>query len=258
MCLIALDWLPAAGRLRVLANRDEYYARPTAPAGWWPEYPHIWAGRDLLAGGTWLGITQNGRFAALTNVRQGAPQTGRRSRGELVTGFLAGRQSPGDYLQQVLAEGEAYAGFNLLVGDLPAGELHYGGNRSEAGPHPLSAGLHGLSNAGLNTPWPKTERLKCGLARLDGPDDGAALALLSDSTVAPDHLLPDTGVPLALERRLSSVFITGDEYGTRAQTVLHVDNDRVRVREQGRGPHGRLLYHRQAAWRLATARVING
>ncbi|OYD25314.1 hypothetical protein B6S09_06455 [Oceanimonas baumannii] len=250
MCLIALDWQPASGRLLVLANRDEFYARPTAAAGWWPVQPGLWAGRDLQAGGTWLGITLLGRFAALTNVRQGAPQTGRRSRGELVTGFLTGKQSPAGYLQQVLARGEDYAGFNLLVGDLLSSELYYGGNRPGGEPRVLSAGVHGLSNAVLNTPWPKTEQLKHGLARFAALDDGTALALLSDTSPVPDHALPRTGVSLALERRLSPVFISGDDYGTRAQTVLRIEQGQVRVLEQSRGRQGRLLGIRQAGWRL--------
>ena len=250
MCLIAFDWQPADGRLLLLANRDEFHARPTDPAGWWPEYPGLWAGRDRQAGGTWLGITQAGRFAALTNFREGAPQAGKRSRGELVTGFLTGESSPHDYLQQVLARGEEYAGFNLLAGDLLTGELHYGGNRPGAEPRALPAGLYGLSNGLLNTPWPKTVRLKRGLATLAAGDEGAALALLSDATRAPDGALPDTGIPFELERRLSSIFITGDDYGTRAQTVLSVEQGRVHILEQGRGPQGRLLETSQAEWRL--------
>ncbi|MCC4265623.1 NRDE family protein [Oceanimonas baumannii] len=250
LCLIALDWQPAGGRLRVLANRDEFYARPTAAAGWWAAQPGLWAGRDLQAGGTWLGITLRGRFAALTNFREGASQAGKRSRGELVTGFLTGEQSPAGYLQQVLARGKDYAGFNLLVGDLHTDELHYGGNRPGGEPRLLQAGLYGLSNGLLNTPWPKTARLKRGLTTLPSDNDGAALALLSDATMAPDSALPETGVPLELERRLSSVFITGDDYGTRAQTVLVVENGHVRILEQGRGPQGSLLGIQQAEWQL--------
>ncbi|NHI01497.1 NRDE family protein [Oceanimonas sp. MB9] len=252
MCLIAFDWQPASPRLLLLANRDEFYARPTAPAGWWPEQPALWAGRDLQAGGTWLGLTAAGRFAALTNYREGEPRAGRRSRGELVSGFLTGEQAPAGYLRRVLAQGEEYAGFNLLVGDLRAGELHYGGNRPGGEPRALQAGRYGLSNGLLNTPWPKTERLKCGLSGLSAGDEEGALALLSDTTTAPDAALPMTGVPLELERRLSSVFIGGEDYGTRAQTVLSLENGQVRILEQGRGPHGRLLETRRAEWRLAS------
>ncbi|MDP5291474.1 NRDE family protein [Oceanimonas sp. CHS3-5] len=254
---MAIDWQPASGHLRVLANRDEFHARPTAPAGWWPDSPGLWAGRDLQAGGTWLGVTRGGRFAALTNFREGAPQSGKRSRGELVSGFLAGEHSPAGYLQRVLAEGEGYAGFNLLVGDLLSRELHYGGNRPGGEPRPLQAGIYGLSNGLLNTPWPKTVRLKRGLAALPHDDDSAALALLSDATMAPDAALPETGVPLELERRLSSVFITGDNYGTRAQTVLVAENGQVRILEQGRGAGGSLLHRRQADWRLDMQRTAN-
>jgi uncharacterized protein with NRDE domain len=99
LCLIAFSWQPEQGRLHLLANRDEFYARPTAPAHWWPDHPDIWAGRDLQAGGTWLGMSRTGRFAALTNVREGGARSGGRSRGELVADFLAGEQDPGAYLR---------------------------------------------------------------------------------------------------------------------------------------------------------------
>lgn len=250
MCLIAFNWQPAEGRLLLLANRDEFYARPTEPARWWPDQPYLWAGRDLQAGGTWLGITRAGRFAALTNVREGAPRAGKRSRGELVTGFLTGQQGPAEYMQQMLQHGHDYAGFNLLAGDVLKGELYYGGNRTGAPAYALDPGIYGLSNGLLNTPWPKTLRLKRGLAALEHNDEKAALALLSDATQAADGRLPDTGIPFELERRLSSIFITGDDYGTRAQTVLQVERSRVTITEQGRGPQGSMLETSRAGWRL--------
>lgn len=250
MCLIAFSWQPEQLRLHLLANRDEFYARPTAAADWWPDAPDIWAGRDLQAGGTWLGMNRAGRFAALTNVREGTPGSGLRSRGELVADFLAGEQAPASYLWRVLANGDHYAGFNLLVGDLARGELHYGGNRPGADARRLTAGLYGLSNAMLDTPWPKVERLKQGLARLGPVHEGTAFGLLDDDTRAALEQLPNTGVGPEWESLLSSIFIQSPDYGTRAQTVLCVKQGRVAITEQGRGPEGALLERRQASWML--------
>ncbi|GAA3722291.1 NRDE family protein [Oceanisphaera sediminis] len=250
MCLIAFSWQPEQCRLHLLANRDEFYARPTAPADWWPDAPDIWAGRDLQAGGTWLGMSRAGRFAALTNVREGTPGAGLRSRGELVADFLTGEQAPAAYLGQVLANGEDYAGFNLLVGDLTRGELHYGGNRTGVEACRLTAGLYGLSNAMLDTPWPKVERLKQGLATLGPVHEGTAFGLLDDDTRAALEQLPNTGVGPEWESLLSSIFIQSPDYGTRAQTVLCVEQGRVAITEQGRGPKGVLLERRQASWML--------
>ena len=250
MCLIAFSWQPEQLRLHLLANRDEFYARPTAPADWWPDAPDIWAGRDLQAGGTWLGMSRAGRFAALTNVREGTPGSGLRSRGELVADFLAGEQAPASYLGRVLENGDHYAGFNLLVGDLARGELHYGGNRPGADARRLTAGLYGLSNAMLDTPWPKVERLKQGLATLGPVHEGTAFGLLDDDTRAALEQLPNTGVGPEWESLLSSIFIQSPDYGTRAQTVLCVEQGRVAITEQGRGPKGVLLERRQASWML--------
>lgn len=250
MCLIAFSWEPEQRGLHLLANRDEFYARPTTPAHWWPDYPHIWAGRDLQAGGTWLGLTRKGRFAALTNVREGSPGAGLRSRGELVADFLADELAPAVYLRHVLVNGDDYAGFNLLVGDLARGELHYGGNRSGADARRLEAGLYGLSNAMLDTPWPKVERLKQGLAELGPVHAGTAFGLLDDDTRAALEQLPSTGVGPEWESLLSSIFIQSPDYGTRAQTVLCVEQGTVAITEQGRGPEGVLLERNSESWQL--------
>ncbi|GGB47033.1 hypothetical protein GCM10011502_20460 [Oceanisphaera marina] len=250
MCLIAFSWEPEQRRLHLLANRDEFYARPTAAADWWSDAAYIWAGRDLQAGGTWLGLSRAGRFAALTNVREGSPGAGLRSRGELVADFLAGEQAPAAYLRYVLANGDDYAGFNLLVGDLARGELHYGGNRPGADARQLTAGLYGLSNAMLDTPWPKVERLKQGLATLGPVHEGSAFGLLDDDTRAALEQLPNTGVGPEWESLLSSIFIQSPDYGTRAQTVLCVEQGRVAITEQGRGEKGILLERNSECWQL--------
>ena len=158
MCLIVFAWRPDhAQPLIVAANRDEFYARPSLPLAQWPEAPHVHAGRDLEAGGSWLGIGANGRFAALTNIRDPHQPPARKSRGELVAGFLTGVQSLEDYLADVVDRSPDYAGFNLLLGNHH--ELwHFNARMSE--PVMLESGVYGLSNAGLDTPWPKLLKAK--------------------------------------------------------------------------------------------------
>ncbi len=218
--------------LLLLANRDEFYARPTAAAEWWASPSGIWAGRDLQAGGTWLGVTSSGRFAALTNFRNGVPQrTNAASRGELVTGFLTQEVTPADYITHITQVADRYNGFNLIVGDIYGAvdgmpSVWYCGNQPGAEARELPSGVYGLSNALLDSPWPKLLRLKDRLAGLDnGRDDlvDACMAFLSDPTPADDDQLPATGVPKEWERILSSVFIVGPAYGTRAQTMVRAD-----------------------------------
>jgi uncharacterized protein with NRDE domain len=226
MCLILLAW-QAHPRIPLLiaANRDEFYTRPSAPAGFWEEAPGILAGRDLAAGGTWLGITRSGRFAAVTNFRDPASlRSGAPSRGRLVGDYLRGRRRAESYLRSLAAAAGSYNGFNLLVGDRAG--LHYFSNRWD-GPCRVAPGIHGLSNALLDTPWPKVERGRAALADLlqgrGAPDPEALFALLADRTQAPDEALPKTGVGLARERALSPLFIETAGYGTRSSTVLTVD-----------------------------------
>lgn len=223
MCLIlfAHDIHPDY-RLILAANRDEFYARPAAAAAFWDEAPDLLAGRDLAGGGTWLGVTRCGRWAAVANVRDPSDQRqGTPSRGRLVADFLRGGQAPLAFLAEAAARGDAYRGFNLLTGD--ADTLGYGSNRpGEA--RSLPPGLYGLSNAVLDTPWPKVVRGKAALSGLltrPGPPDPQDLfALLADTTRPPDALLPDTGVGLERERLLSPAFIASPSYGTRASTVV--------------------------------------
>lgn len=229
MCLVLFAWhtrpdLP----LVVAANRDEFYARPTEPLRRWDD--GFVAGRDLLAGGTWMGISDALRFAAVTNVRDGAPATGARSRGDLPVDFLRGRLSPADHAGQVAATGAEYGSFNLLVGD-PA-ELWWVTNRPHGRRLRVEPGVHGLSNAELDTPWPKVtggkQAFAAALAADDGSpesDPGAYFDVLADSDPAPWDALPDTGIGPELERALSSRFIRHGEYGTRASTVLRVRAD---------------------------------
>jgi uncharacterized protein with NRDE domain len=241
MCLIAFAWRPGhALPLVVAANRDEFYARPTLELAPWQDAPQIIAGRDLEAGGGWLGITEDGRFAALTNIRAAHQPQGGRSRGELVAGFLRGNDSPAEYLQQVVEHLDDYAGFNLLVGNRD--ELHLL-NAREGRPRRLEAGIYGLSNAELNTPWPKLERARAGLVKLlPQVSVPALLALLEDDWQPPAELLPDTGIDPRWERMLGSIFIRSEDYGTRASTVLLVAADgSFEITERRFGRNGRRL-----------------
>lgn len=238
MCLIVFAWRPGhALPLIVAANRDEFYARPSLPLAQWAESPQVYAGRDLEAGGTWLGIGADGRFAALTNIRDPHQPPARKSRGELVSRFLAGSQPIDDYLADVNGRSIEYAGFNLLLGTRDA-LWHYNANQSA--PTQLQAGVYGLSNAGLNTPWPKLLKARAALTEvLDDPRPQALLALLNDPQTAAFADLPNTGVGLATESLLSSVFIASPSYGTRASTALivHADGSRLMV-ERSFGPLG--------------------
>ena len=241
MCLIVFAWRPGHPQPLVLAaNRDEFYARPSLPLAAWEDAEGVHAGRDLEAGGTWLGVGPGGRFAALTNIRDLRQPLGNRSRGELPAAFLRGRVSPAHYLQQVAAEAQHYSGFNLLAGD--AQQLYYLHSR-EGLVRALPAGVYGLSNASLDSPWPKLLRARAALQDcLAEPQAEALLALLGDPLPAADEQLPDTGVGLATERLLSSVFIASPNYGTRASTALIVQADgRREVVERSFGPSGAAL-----------------
>ena len=238
MCLIVFAWRPGhALPLIVAANRDEFYARPTQALTAWEDAPGVHAGRDLEAGGTWLGVGPQGRFAALTNIRDPGQPLGPRSRGELVAGYLQGELGVEAYLDQVASRSKQYSGFNLLVGDeRQLGYLH----AREAAPRLLEPGVYGLSNAGLDTPWPKLVKARRGLERLlDSAEPQQLLALLADAEPASDGELPETGVGLATEKLLSSVFIASQNYGTRASTVLIVDDQgNRRLIEHSFGPFG--------------------
>lgn len=227
MCLIVFAWkmLPQSPLL-LAANRDEFFMRPTQPAAWWDDHPHVFAGRDLQAGGTWLGVDRIGRVAALTNVRNGRlPQAERRSRGELVANFLAADVPARDYVDQVREQANDYNGFNLIVGD--ADGLYWVSNDDPVSFRALEPGIYGLSNGSLDTPWPKVVRAKAQFASLlcqAAPDD-AYFDMLSDTTPAADSRLPDTGVSLEWERLLSPICIESEHYGTRASSLVRVHGD---------------------------------
>lgn len=241
MCLIALAWRVRADLpLVVAANRDEWRERPAQPAHWWPEHPGLLAGRDLQAGGTWMGITRAGRFAAVTNFRDPSEKRSTaRSRGELVTGFLLAREAPQAFLSSLHARAREYNGFNLIVGD--GGSLWYYGSR-EGEARAIPPGVHALSNHLLDEPWPKVARARQAMeeALRRGVDPAPTLfEMLSDPDGAPDAALPETGVGIAWERRLASPLITGADYGTRASTVLTVSGaGDVRLEERSRDAAG--------------------
>jgi uncharacterized protein with NRDE domain len=239
MCLVALA-IDESHRfpLVVAANRDEFFSRPAARLGWWsaaPGMPDILGGRDLESGGTWLGLTAAGRLALVTNVRQPdrvEPQAP--SRGEIVPLWLRGDLGTDRFWTRVALSG--YNGFNLIAADFRNGECFWASNQR---PHPmrLERGVYGLSNAVIDTPWPKVVVLKTKLrAALPTAESAAALAstlfeALSDRSLAPDERLPSTGVPLDVERELSAAFIrTPDQsYGTRCSTIIITERARRRL-----------------------------
>lgn len=210
--------------LVLAANRDEFFERPTAPADFWESDPDLLAGRDLRGGGTWLGVTRQGRIAFITNYRE---QPGHNpdapSRGNLVTDYLRGNERPREYLGRIARSAEQYNGFNLLTGDLTG--LFYYSNR-DGHVRSLSPGIYGLSNHLLNTPWPKVERgIRILEERLEGRvlDPEKLLDALKDTVIAADGQLPDTGFGLEWERVLSPMFIHTPTYGTRSSTVVLID-----------------------------------
>jgi uncharacterized protein with NRDE domain len=246
MCLILFAFQASTDYpLVVAANRDEAYTRPTAPAAFWPDHPQVYGGRDLEMGGAWMGLTMQGRFAAVTNFRDGPPKgTAPRSRGELVGGYLTGDVAAQSYLQGVATRQSEYAGFGVLAGDHKV--LWFLSNYG-TGVQAVAPGVHGLSNHLLDTPWPKVSTGKQALAALL-QSSGASLlencfALLADRGVAADDALPDTGVGLQREKALGAKFIAVDDrYGTRASTVILVSRDgNVTYAERSFGPHGKFL-----------------
>jgi len=226
MCLILVAWrahprYPCV----VAANRDEFFGRPTAEADWWPEQGDILAGRDLQAGGTWLGVSRTGRFAALTNFRDPARiNPDAPSRGALVTGFLRSAAPTAEAMGELAERGAHCNPFNVLCSD--GRDLGvYESTTGEA--RLLEPGVYALSNHLLDTPWPKVRQAKSRLAEAleELPQSAALLDLLRDTEPAVDDDLPRTGVSLELERMLSSAFVIGNDYGTRCSTIVTTDND---------------------------------
>ncbi len=230
MCLILLAWRAHPDYpLVVAANRDEYYQRPTTPARFWEQAPEILAGRDLSAGGTWMGVTRHGRFAALTNFREPlqrpADAPNLPSRGKLVSDFLAGGMKPEEYLAALLPAAQAYNGFNLICGTTGQGLWHFSNRGAPA--RALEPGIYGLSNHLLDTPWPKVAQGKSDLARALKalPADGPLFDLLKDERIHKDDKLPRTGVSLDWERTLSAAFVRAPNYGTRSSSVVLQDRE---------------------------------
>ncbi len=245
MCLIVWNWQPSSATpLVLLSNRDEFHARAAQPLHWWDANPaapqtQVLAGRDLQAGGTWLGVNRQRRLAAITNFRSGsALRDDARSRGELVTQFLYSRLSVTAFLQNLQSQCGAYNPFNLLVYD---GATLMGLESRHARIVPLQPGWGGVSNADFNTPWPKLRRLRAQAQDLPAVQNTVAwhdqaLPLLRDRLQAGAHELPQTGIAPELEQALSSIFIELPQYGTRASTVVTVA-DSVRMTEQVHTPN---------------------
>lgn len=248
MCLIAFAWRSHARYpLVLIANRDELHARPAAPADFDPEDSRIYGGRDLVEGGSWLQASTRGRLAAVTNVRaELQPPKRLRSRGWLVRDFVRGDGGASDYAATTEATAGEYGAFNLLLWDGDA--LTFATNHPDPACETLSPGLHAMSNGALDAPWPKsghaTRALAAWLASANGGSDSIDSAALSplfealaDTTVAPDSMLPETGVGLELERVLSPPFVKGERYGTRCSSVVLVGREHVLFAERRFGPN---------------------
>jgi len=228
MCLLVLAWrVHPRYRLVVAANRDEYHDRLAAPLSRWPSPPDILAGRDLRAGGTWLGLDRHRRFGVVTNFRELVrPPAEAPTRGGLIPQFLGGAAAPGEYLAALERKAAEYGGFNLLLAD--ADSLWYASNRSAPFARALAPGVHGLSNERLDTPWPKLRRVRRGFEewlRGGGTAEGGDLFdLLADRTRATDEeVLPSTGLSQEWERALSSPFVLNEKYGTRCSTLVAIE-----------------------------------
>jgi uncharacterized protein with NRDE domain len=239
MCTILFSWKTTADyKLVLAANRDEFHERGTLAAQWWDDHPDILAGRDLKAGGTWMGINKNGRFAAITNYRKFPLETYETSRGDLVKDYLTSREHPSRFMNFLHEKGQLYDGFNLIFGNVD--ELFYFSNRGPS--MPLEASIYGLSNHLLDTPWPKVSKGKDLFSqKLNGDkfDREDLFSILVNKEVADDQYLPDTGVGIEKERLLSSIFIESPQYGTRLSTFLSIDNNgKVDFHERSYVPKG--------------------
>lgn len=240
MCLVVVAWQQHSEYPLVVAgNRDEFHARPTQEAHWWPDQPDVVGGRDLQAGGTWLAMHRNGRFATVTNFRDAEIVAAKfRSRGHLVTGFLQSTETSAAYLSAI--DGDAYSGFNLLVSD---GEtLAYLSNRGD-GVRTLQPGIYGISNALLDTPWHKVVRSKRALEKLindNRVNESELFRLLDDRSKAPADSIESDRLSFATAHAISAPFIVLEDYGTRSSSVAMQDNDGVwRFRERRFDPTGR-------------------
>ncbi|WP_371192928.1 NRDE family protein [Glaciecola sp. SC05] len=241
--------------LIVAANRDEFHARPTQPSGFWQQHPKVLAGKDMQAGGSWMGVSKQGKLAALTNIRApGQERSDAVSRGELVMDFLAKDYSDDDYLKRLSSKASEYNGYNLLFGQLDDLQVY---NNFEDSVYPLTNGVYGLSNANLNSPWPKLDLGRSELAKYCQQTSDLNIEhlfdLLGNNTKPEDEVLPQTGVPIEWERRLSSIFIESPDYGTRSSTVLLLDSYRqVFWQERSFDAHAKLIDQQTYLFKLDT------
>lgn len=236
MCLLLIAINPQPEQaLLLLGNRDEFHQRASTPAQKWPNDARVVGGRDLVADGSWLALRDDGRFAAVTNLRTGVPATAPKSRGWLVRDFLRGDESPQVFLDALRASAGDYGPFNLVVGNRDG---VFALSSADIEVRALKHGVHVISNGAIGVHWPKTERLQRRFQEMVQPDAGTVdesrlLDLLVDETLPPDIALPDTGVGLELERRLAPIFIRGEKYGTRASTlVTHGADGLLTLRER--------------------------
>ena len=247
MCLLVIAWqVHPRYRLVVAANRDEFHERPTEPMALWPPPDDLIAGRDLRAGGTWLGVDRRRRFGIVTNFRElQRPAPGAPSRGNLIPGYLRNPAPVTEYIHNLEAVAEQYSGFNLLLTDHDS--LWYVSNRAPRFAQSLPPGIYGLSNELLDTPWPKLQRVRQRFDALinqaDTLPEEALFAILADPTQAGvDDSLPDTGLSREWEQLLSSPFISNGEYGTRCSTLVRIDETgALTLNERRFGPQGILL-----------------
>jgi uncharacterized protein with NRDE domain len=249
MCLIALAWRAHPRYpLALIANRDEFHDRPSAAAGYDPEAPEVYGGRDLVRGGGWLQVSTRRRLATVTNVRVGPrPAEALRSRGWLVRDFVRGDREAGEFAAALPDTAGEHGRFNLLLWD--GNDLVFATNHPRPSHFAVSPGLHAMSNGAFDAPWPKsghaTRALEAWLAsaatdtkRVDQEALVPLFVALADTTAAPDDLLPDTGVGLPLERALSPPFVPGERYGTRCSSVVLVGGDGIVFAERRFGPNG--------------------
>ncbi len=238
MCIAVFQWNPDAETpLLLAANRDEHFERPTRSMHWWPR-GNVLAGIDLKANGAWLGVTRRGRFALITNIRNPAMRkAGAPSRGQIVRQYLEATESAGEFIEGLAAKASQYDGFNLLCGSL-GGDTRalWFLNSADGTPRLLDAGIYALSNASLDTEWPKVRRIKAGFRHALAERELVAqnerlFRLLANTTKVADHDLPQTGVPLDWERKLSSISVRRDGYGTRASTVMRLAHGKATVTE---------------------------
>lgn len=226
MCLIVFAWdVHPKYKLILAANRDEFYDRPSSPAGFWQDHPDILGGRDLKAGGSWMTVSSKGHVAAVTNYRDISNiKPDANSRGELPTGFMLSDCSPSAYIQQLHEHSETYNGFNILAATMDQ-MVHY--SNYERKLNIVDRGIYGLSNALLDTNWPKVERAKRKFQTLvdDHFTHEQLIEMMGDTKIAEEAILPETGIPKEMEKALSAMCIRTENYGTCCSTVITLDRN---------------------------------